>query len=103
MRKEHGFFTMINIDMLKHLQKAPDKQLDPSMKDKLNNITGLSDLETVEAVFDVLHSSVHFSLASNLMIISLKSILKIWCDQCKYKYDEMEEQSATRLKTKIKE
>ena len=66
---------MIDTSILKHLQKAPDTQLDPSMKAKLNNITGMEDKDTVEGVFDVLQTSVRYSLASDLMILSFEGIL----------------------------
>ena len=89
---------MIDTSILKHLQNAPDTQLDSVMKDKLNNITGMEDKDTVEGVFDVLQTSVYCGLASDLMIISLESILKMWCNGCKYNYDTMLKESQDRCK-----
>lgn len=88
---------MIDTSILKHLQNAPDTQLDSVMKDKLNNITGMEDKDTVEGVFDVLQSCVRYGLASDLMILSLDSILKVWCNQCKYNYDLMRIEAADRI------
>ncbi len=87
---------MIDTSILKHLQNAPESQLDPVMKEKLNNITGLVDKDTVEGVFDVLQTSVYCGLASDLMVLSLEGILKMWCNQCKYNYDTMLKESAER-------
>ena len=88
---------MINTKMLETLQTAPDGHLDSTMKAKLNNITGLSDEQTVEAVFDVMQMCVFGSLASDLMIISLESILKIFCIECSFNYETMLEESEKRL------
>ena len=93
---------MIDTSMLKHLQNAPDAHVDASMKKKLNNITGMNDKDTVEGVFDVLQQCVRYGLASNLMIVSLESILKVWCNVCKYNYSEMLQESQDRCK-KIEE
>ncbi len=87
---------MINTKMLETLQTAPEAQLDPSMKAKLNNITGLSDKETVEAVFDVMQTSIHCGLASDFMIVALKSVLQIFCGECNFNYEEMAKESAER-------
>lgn len=86
---------MIN-PLIKHLMKAPDSQLDKSMKNKLANVEGLSDIEAVETVFDILNMSVNCGLASDLMILSMESILKVSCDSYKYDYKIMLKESIER-------
>lgn len=82
--------------LLKHLMNAPDSQLDKSMKDKLANVEGLSDIEAVETVFDIMNMSVHCGLASDLMIVSMETILKVSCDSYKYDYKTMLKESIER-------